>query len=724
VVEVDRSEKRVITIRGDDDDPRSRGYICPKAYAVKEVYEDPDRIQRPLRRTDDGWEELGWDEALDLVAERLRAIRAEHGKDAISQFIGNPNGFNFGAMMYTPFFTQALNAERVFSASSVDQLAKNVSSRLMWGDAWLFAVPDLDRTDFLLALGANPLVSNGSMMSAPNVRARLEAFRGRGGKLVVVDPRRTETAAVADQHVFIRPGGDAFFLFALINVLFEEDRVKPERLSAFTNGIETVRELAKPLTPEAVVSRTGIAPEVTRKLAREFAAASRGACYGRFGTCTQEFGTLASWLVDVVNVLTGNLDRVGGMMFPRPSTGNAEAIQGDSGPVPFGRFRSRVRGLPEFDGYLPVAAMAEEIDSAGNDRIRAMVIVAGNPVLSTPNGDRLSKAFEQLDFMVSIDIYLNETSRLADVILPTTTQLEHENFDFLIQTTSVRNFARYSPQVFDPPPDSKHHWQVLLEVAARLNGTTAETLDALLFDGMLAACVGQAGGRCAQVTHEQARKQLGEVRGPARLLDLMLRAGPYGDGFEDTVEGLSLDKLRRIPHAVDLGPLQPRLPEILRTGDRRIQLAHDLLVEDVGRLRHALQAPTHEGAMVLVGRRQMRNMNTWLHNAASLAKGKNRCTLLINSEDARRLGIADGETVRVRSRVGEVVVPAQVGDEMMPGVVSLPHGFGHRAPGMRIHVAQQHQPGANSNQLADELGIDKLSGASILNGIPVDISPH
>jgi anaerobic selenocysteine-containing dehydrogenase len=722
VVAADHGRGEVFSIRGDPDDPRSRGYICPKAQAIKGVHEDPDRIRGPLRRTGSTWEEIGWEEALEWTGERLREIRATHGNDAIGTYIGNPTGHDFGAMLYTTFFIQALSTQRVFTGSTVDQFPKNLSCRLMFGDAWMFPIPDIDRTDFFLVMGANPLVSQGSLMSAPNMRARLQAHRARGGRLVVVDPRRSETAAMADSHIFIRPGSDAFLLFAMINQLFSERWVNLGRLADFTDGVEVLRELADPFTPEAVAPVTGIDPGGIRKLTREFAAAKRAICYGRFGTCTQRFGTLASWLVDAVNILTGNFDRPGGMMFPRPATGQCEPVATDSGPVPYDRFQSRVRGFPEFDGQLPVSVMAEEIDSAGEERMRAMITVAGNPVLSTPNGERLRRAFEMLDLMVAIDIYMNETTCLADIILPTTTHLEHENFDFLFQTTSVRNMVHYSPQVLEAPPDTKHHWEVILEVAARLNGVSLGDLDDLMVGGVLATFVGLPGTPAEHLTPAEARKMIGDHRGPERLLDAMLRAGPYGDGFVDADEGLSLEKLRKTRHAVDLGPLEPRLPEILRTPGRRIPLAHQLLVDGVEGLRESLREGSPDPGVVLIGRRQIQNMNSWLHNLPVLARGKTRCTLLVNPEDAGRLRLEDGDTARVRSRVGEVVVPVVVTDEMMPGVVSLPHGFGHDATGTRLSVARAEQPGANANALADEMVLDELSGTSVLNGIPVTVT--
>ncbi|MGI9592829.1 MAG: molybdopterin dinucleotide binding domain-containing protein, partial [Myxococcota bacterium] len=586
-------------------------------------------------------------------------------------------------------------------------------------------IPDVDRTDFLLALGGNPLTSQGSLMSAPNAKQRFAALRDRGGRLVVVDPRRTETAEVADRHVFIRPGSDALWLFALLNVLFAEGRVDLGQLEPFTDGVEELRALAAPFTPEAVAPATGIDPEVTRTIAREFAAAERAACYGRIGTCTQEFGTLASWLVDVVNAVTGNLDRPGGSLFPRPATGQGERHLWNGLAPQHGRWRSVARGFPEFEGQLPVACFAEELEaeSAGEERARALVTICGNPVLSSPNGARLARALEQLDFMVSIDIYRNETTRHADVILPTTSQLEHANYDFLFQGTSVRNFARWSPRLFEPDAELPDLGWALLEVAGRANGTTAETLDELLFSGMLATFVGKPGTPAADVSVEEARAKLGSERGWERLLDLMLRTGPYGDGFDEAAEGLSLAKLAEVPHALDLGPLASRLPGLLRNETGRLDLAPAYLAADVARLREALARTRSDGELVMVGRRQLRNMNSWLHNLRPLARGRDRCTLLVSPKDAERLGLADGAPARVRSRVGEVTARVAISDEMMPGVVSLPHGFGHTDPDVGLRIATSLQPGANSNQLCDEEALDLPSGTSVANGIPVEVAP-
>ncbi len=720
-VKVDPAPRQVLRIEGDPDDPRSRGHLCPKAYALSGVYEDPDRLRRPLRRTAGGWTELDWDEAIDVAADGLRTVRDAHGADAVGMYIGNPTGFDVGAMLYNRALAGVLATPRAFSGATMDHQPKLVAARVLFGKSSILPIPDIDRCDYFLCLGANPLVSQGSLMSAPDVRRRLRAIRRRG-KLVIVDPRRTETAREADEHLFIRPGTDALFLLALVHVVFEEGLVRLGRFAAFTDGVDALRAEALSFSPEAVADATGIAPRTTRRIAREFAATERACCYGRIGTCTVEFGLLASWLVDVLGILTGHFDEPGGMMFPRPATGQHEP--GGPGPeLEIGRWKTAARGIPEIESQLPCAALAEEIDAAGERRIRALVTVAGNPVLSTPNGTRLAKALGQLEFMVSLDIYLNETTRHADVILPNAPQLEHENFDFLTQSTTVRNFARWSPAVFEPRDDAWPQWKVQLELAARLLGTPAAALDEQLFEADLARFVGKPGLPAEHVPAGLAREKLGREPGPMRRVDLMLRAGPYGDGFDDDAPGLSLAKLRAVPHAVDLGAMEPRLPDILRTPGRRIPLAHPYLLRDLPRLRARLEAGRGDGSLLLVGRRQTRNMNSWLHNLPVLARGRERCSLLVHPEDAARLGLTAGGRARVRSRVGAVEAPVELSDDMMPGVVSLPHGFGHSEAETRLGVAASRQPGVNSNVLTDEEALDPWSNTSIANGIPVEVAP-
>jgi len=720
VCEIDRERREVLSIQGDPEDPRSRGYLCPKAWAMQETHRDPDRLREPLRKRADGsWESLDWETALDYAASRLREIKDAHGADALGYYIGNPTGHNVGGQLYIPALIGGLGTQRSFSAATMDQFPQNVALRTMLGDGWMFPIPDLDRCDFLVCMGGNPLVSQGSLMSAPDARRRLREIHERGGRVVVIDPRRSETAEVANQHIFIRPGTDAFFLLSVCQVLFAEGRVSPGRVGDFVDGLERVEALAAEFPPEAVAAATRIEPEITRALARDFAAAERGAWYGRIGLCTQEFGTLASWLVYVVNVLLGRLDEPGGMMFPRPATGNSEPGP-PAGPIETGRFHTAARTLPEVDGQLPCGAMAEEIEaaSAGEARMRGLVTVCGNPVLSAPNGPRLSKALDELDFMVSVDIYLNETTRHADLILPSTVQLEHENYDFLFQTTAVRNFARWSPQFFEPDSGNLEHWRILVEIGARLQGVRWEQVDDLMLGGMLAQMVGP-GSRCPDVSPESARKALGEERGPLRFIDAMLRVGPYGDRFDPESDGLNLARLRQAPHGVDLGALERRLPEALKTPDRRIDLAPDYILQDIPRLRDGLARRSEDDSLLLVGRRQLRNMNSWLHNLPGLASGSSRCRLLLHGEDARRLGLSSGSAARVRSRSGEVIAECEISDAMMPGVVSLPHGFGHAREGVRLQVAQSRQAGVSSNDLTDEWVLDVPSGTHVANGIPV-----
>ena len=712
-VAVDRAANRVVSVRGDAEDHRSRGYVCAKSQVVKDLHEDPARLRRPVRRTENGWEEMEWEAALALVGERLAAIRAAHGNNAVAMYYGNPNGHNFGAQIYTQLFISLLETQRFFSAGSVDQQPKNLSCELLYGSAWTFPIPDLDRSDFFVCMGANPLVSQGSLMSAPDAGGRFEALRARGGELVVIDPRRSETAAIADWHLFIRPGTDAFLLFALVNLLFASDRVDLGHLAGRIDGLERLRELAAPFTPEAVAGITGVAPADVRRLCERFCAAERPVIYGRIGLCTQEFGTLASWLVDVVNLLRGRLDAEGGAMFPRPATGQGE--DSDSvGQLLRGRWRSKVRGFPEYMSMLPATLMAEELAWDGPDRARALITVAGNPVLSVPNGDRLREAMDGLDFVVALDIYINETTSRADVILPSTVQLEHSNYDFLFQSTSVRNFARYSPRVLTPEPGARDQWQLMLEICGRVNGLTVEQLDAMIFEGLAE----RVGARLPAVGAERVKELAGTEPGPERLLDMMLRAGPYGDGFEGG-EGLTLARVKAAEHGIDLGPLTPgRLPGILRTEGKRIRLLHPLLEEDLGRLHERLRAGAPSG-LLLIGRRHIRDMNTWLHNLPHFVRGRNRCTLRMHPGDAAARGLSDGATALVRSAAAERAVPVEISDEMMPGVVSLPHGFGHRHADTGQPHAQAHA-GVSANDLIGD-GLDLPSGTSIVNGVPVEV---
>jgi anaerobic selenocysteine-containing dehydrogenase len=722
-IETDGSE--VLSVRGDRDDVFSRGFICPKAYGLKQLHDDPDRLTTPLVRRNGELAEASWDEAFEEIDRRLAPILAEHGRNAVAVYIGNPNAHNLSALLYGPAWLRALGSQNIYSASTVDQMPKQVSAGLMFGTMLSIPVPDMDRCRHLILLGANPLVSNGSLLTAPDMRGRLRRIRERGGKVVVIDPRRTRTAEAADEHHFIRPGTDALLLAAMGCTLVEEDLTAPGRLGKLCNGLDRVTRLVRGFPPESVAGACGIAAGEIRRMARELAAAERGAVYARIGTCTQEFGTLASWLVDVLNVLTGNLDREGGAMFTRAAAGqrNSSGAPGSGRGVRFGRWTSRVRGLPEVYGELPVACLAEEIDTPGEGQVRALITVAGNPLISAPNAGRLERAVESLDFLLAIDIYVNETTRHADVVLPGPEPLEKSHYDLALYQLATRNVANYSPRVL--PGGGPPEWEVLLRLAGIVSGqgpsADIEALDRLVIETLVRREVGLPGSAVEGRDPDELLQSLEPRRGPERVLDFMLRTGPYGDAFSGNGHGLTLDVLARNPHGVDLGPLEPRLPDVLRTPSGRIELAPELIVDDVERLRAALSRP-RDGGMVLIGRRQLRSNNSWMHNLPALVKGKERCTLQVHPDDATRLGLEDGGRADLRSAVGRLEAPVEVTDAIMPGVVSIPHGWGHDAPGVRLRVAVEHA-GVNSNVLADEAAVDPLSGNAILNGIPIEISP-
>ena len=718
--------REIVDIRGDEADPLSGGYICPKGPALKHLHDDPDRLRHPMIRRGSRWERIGWEDAFAEIDARLPALIRQHGRDAVGVYLGNPSAHLLSLMLYPRALLRALGTRNVFSASTVDQMPKQVSAGLMFGTALTVPVPDLDRTAFLLILGADPVVSNGSLMTAPDVKARLRGIRGRGGRVVVIDPRRSRTATEADEHHFIRPGTDALLLFSLVHVLFAEGLVHTGTLAEHLVGLDEVERLARDFSPEAVAAACGIDAPAIRRLARDLAGAPSAAVYGRVGTCQQEFGTMASWLVDVLNVLTGNLDRPGGAMFTKAAAGaaNTRGEPGRGKGVRFGRRASRVRGLPEVYGELPAACLAEEIETPGEGRIRALFTIAGNPVLSTPNGARLAAALGSLEFMVSLDIYLNETTRHAHLILPGLSPLESSHYDLALWQLAIRNYANYSPPVFAAPADRPTDWETILRLVGIVmgQGATADTgaLDDFIALQQLESAVGAAGSPVQGREPSELLSALAPRRGPERLLDILLRTGPYGDGFGTRPDGLSLAALEAAPHGIDLGPLAPRIPEVLRTPSGSIELAPPEITADVPRLHSRLSRP--EGSLTLVGRRDLRSNNSWMHNIETLVRGRPRCTLWVHPDDAARLGLADGAAARVRSRAGRVEVPVEVTDAIMPGVVSVPHGWGHDAPGIALRVASAHA-GVNSNLLADELAMDPLSGNAVLNGIPVTIEP-
>ena len=709
----------VAKVRGDAEDVFSRGFLCPKGVALKDLHEDPDRLRTPVVRGVDGeLRPASWEEAFGVIADRLGPLVEAHGGDAVAVYIGNPAVHGLAALLYGRVLIKSLGTRSLFSASTVDQRPKEISSGLMFGAPLSIPIPDVDRTQHLLMLGANPLASNGSLLTAPDMRGRLKALRARGGKLVVVDPRRSRTAEVADEHVPIRPGTDALLLFALVHVLFAEGLTAPGRLAELTDAIEVVEELAQPFTPDAVAPVCGIEPETIRRMARELAAADRAAVYGRIGTTTQEFGTLASWLIDVLNVLTGNLDRPGGAMFTRAAAGqrNSSGAPGQGRGLRLGRWHSRVRGLPESLGELPVAVLAEEIEAPGEGQIRALITLAGNPTRSTPNSGRIERALDGLDLYVAVDIYVNETTRHADVILPAPSPLQRSHYDLALYQLAVRNVANFSPPVLPPDPGVPDEWVTILRLAGVAAGQgmleDVEPLDRMVASELLRRETGDPHSPLHGRDIDELLAEVEPRRGPERLLDLLLRAGPYD---------LTLADLEAAPHGIDLGPLEPRLPDALRTPSGRIELAPAPIVADVARLRAALSRPEN-GGLVLVGRRQLRSNNSWMHNLELLVSGPERCTLHVHPDDAARLGLEDGAPARVENRAGSLEAPVEVTDAVMPGVVSLPHGWGHDAPGSRLGVAEAHA-GVNTNVLADEALVDALSGNAVLNGIPVAVAP-
>ena len=676
---------QIVDIRGDLNDPLSRGHVCPKAVSLKDIHEDPDRLRKPLKRirSEAGvfeHVEIEWSEALDLAAAALASTIQKHGVDAVGAYFGNPSVHNYGMLTHQRNLFRHIRTRNRFSATSVDQLPHHLVSLWCFGHMLLQPIPDVDRTQYFLMLGANPLASNGSMWTVPDVRRRLKALTARGGKLVVIDPRRTETAQLASEHLFIRPGSDAAFLLAVIHVLFRDDLAAPGPLSEFTDGLDEVAEAVRGLTPLWAAEKTGIAAADIERITHDFAGAEAAICYGRMGVSTQAFGALCQWAIQVINVVTGNLDKPGGSLFTLPAMDQVT----NTSPGGFARFSSRGRGLPEFNYELPAAAMVDEIRTPGDGQIRLMFTGAGNPVLSTPNGAALDEALENLDFMISLDPALNETTRHADVILPPTSPLEHDHYDIGFHNLAVRNTARYSPPVFDKPDDALHDWEIFAELGERV----ANLL-----------------GLEPMPRHP-----------PHQLVDAALRGGPYGNASEWQV---SIEKLLEHPSGIDFGPLQPSCPDRLRTADKRIRLAIPEILRDIDRLVDEAAAPV--GGYRLIGRRHVRDNNSWMHNHHRLMKGKPRCQLLMHPDDVVSEGWHSGMTVTVSSRVGHIQAEIAASDEVMPGVVSLPHGYGHGRSGTRSSIANRHA-GVSCNDITDEQFIDQLSGNAAVNGVVVQLS--
>ena len=688
-IEVTTKEREILSIVGDKKNPFSEGHVCPKAMALKDLYEDPDRIKTPLEKTDDGWREISWDDALDKVALNLFKTKQKHGIESVATYLGNPNAHNMGSILFGPYFYRALKSHNRYSATSVDQLPHHIVSRKLFGHQSQIPIPDIDHTQYFMIIGGNPLASNGSIMTVPHIKRRLKAIQGRDGKVVVIDPKKSETADMSTEHHFIKPGTDALLMLAMINTLFKAGKIKPGRLADFAPSLLDIESYVAPYTAERVASKTGMTASQIKQLVDDFCAAESAVCYGRMGASVQAFGTLTQYLIMVFNMLTGNLDRRGGMMFTQP----AADLLPHAGRGSIGNFHTRVRKLPAFAGEFPVSALSEEMTTPGEGQIKAMVIGAGNPVLTTPNGQQLDKAFANLDFVVAIDFFMTETARHADIILPPVTALERDHYDIVFHNFAIRNSTKYSPAIFPADANSKTDWQIYLGLAERLdklNGLPTDKYRALW------------------------EKQ------PVGVVDDMLKMGRY----KHEGKPISISLLLDLPHGIDLGPLQADLPDAIFHNDKKVDMSFDYFMPDLTRLdTHFFETEhTDDQSLQLIGRRHLKTNNSWLHNSKRMVKGTNngwsRCTAQIHPEDAVKFSIEDKQIINVKSRVGQISLPAEITEKIMPGVISIPHGWGHSKKGMRLQVAEQYA-GVSVNDLTDEMVIDELSGNAVLNGVPV-----
>lgn len=674
---IEVEDGQVTSIKGDKQDTFSRGHICPKAVALKDIHEDPDRLKRPLEKVNGEWHEISWDDAIDKAAQKLYEVQQANSKNAVAVYQGNPSVHNLGTSLFSPGFVRALGTKNRYSATSVDQLGHHLAGEYMLGHQFLVPVPDINRTDFWLILGGNPMVSNGSLMTAPDVGNRLKAIQKRGGQVVVVDPRRTETADKADQHLFIRPGTDIWLVLAMIKVVLDEDLVQLKHISDLVNQeqLREIKDLLDDITVVNAAKRTGIKEETITALARSFCKADSAVCYGRLGVSANHHGGLCHWAINLLNIITGNFDRPGGAMLTSPAV---DLSLGRSSKKRFRRWKSRVRGLPEFGGELPSSTLAEDILTPGEGQIKALVTSCGNPVLSVPNGRKLDKAFDSLDFMVSLDIYLNETTRHADIILPPATGLETPHYGMAFHNLAIHNSTKYSEAVLPIEDGMMYDWQIFSKL---------------------------------QRAFEKLSKSESELS-PQFTLEQMLDMTLQMSG-----SGLTLSKLKEHPHGIDLGPLQSTMPDRLKTEDRKIDLLPDIYKEAIPDL---LTEEVNEDQLLLIGRRHLRSNNSWLHNSYRMVKGRERCTMLIHPEDAAKRDIENGDKVAVTSKVGTEHITAEVSDEMMRGSISIPHGWGHNRSGIKMNIAEDHA-GTSMNDLVDDMVVDKLSGVSVINAIPVEV---
>jgi anaerobic selenocysteine-containing dehydrogenase len=710
-------EAEVTLIRPNRDDVWSKGFICPKGTALRHLDDDPDRIRVPMIRDGDTFRTASWDEAFDKCRALIHGVRQRAGgnNSTMTAFIGNPAGHSLTLGRYGVMLMGQAKFDSIYSAGTIDQWPKNVSSVLMYGNMWKIPAPDIPRTDYLVIMGGNPQASGGSLVACPDVLGEMDAIHARGGKVVVIDPRRTGTADKAAEWLPIRPGTDAAFLLALCHVFFDEGLVTLGHLGDLVDGVEVVAELVREFTPESVETWCQIPAETIRRIAHEYAASPRAALYGRIGLCNQEFGTLASWLVDVVNIVTGHFDTEGGLMWANP-VGVPLAWLNDtkrSGLPQFGRWHSRVRGAPEVLGQVPCSCLAEEIATPGEGQIKGLFTIAANPVLSVPDSAKLEAALPELDFMISIDNYLNETTQFADVILPGPSPFESAHFDDIMWGWAMRSATKWSEQLYDLPEGQPAEWEILSRLGWYCTGGDDESFDlATLDDNWFRSLCRMYGVDAAKVM------PMYEHGGPERMCDLAVRVGPWGDRYGENPGGITLDTIKAAPDGLDFGPMISRAAEMIGTPSGHIDLAPEYIVGDIPRLRERMA--TNPDGLVLVSRRHIRSKNSWMHNVKVLVKGKDRCTLLIHPDDATAAGVVDGAIARVSSEAGAIDVPVEVSDEMMRGVVSLPHGWGHDKPGARLSVAREHA-GVNNNLLAPGHFVDVLSGNAAVNGIPVEV---
>jgi anaerobic selenocysteine-containing dehydrogenase len=686
-------EGRLTKLRPDPDNPLSAGFACPKGIAMSDVQNDPDRVLHPLRRTPSGdFERVSWEVALTEIAIKLKRIRSRHGGDAVGWYMGNPGAFSYSQPLWSKGFLDALGSPHYYSAASQDVSNRFAASQMLYGSPFQVPIPDLKRTEMLLIVGANPLVSHGSVMSAPRVKDLLHAIPARGGRVVVVDPRRSETAR-AFEHLPITPDSDAWWLLSLLNVIFEEGLEDAVALDRQADGAEGLRRLAAGNTPEATEARTGIGAEATRALARDLAAAPRAAVYGRTGSCLGRNGTLVSFLLDALNVVTGNLDREGGAMFGDPPL-DFEGIAHALGLATYGKVRSRVGDLPEVLGSLPASLMAKEIITPGPGQIRALFVSAGNPVLSVPNGAELEAAIEQLDLCVAIDLYVSDTARHADFVLPATTMYEREDFPLPFLGLFTTPYIQMTDAVVEPAGEARQEWEIIEEISKRIGVVPSSV--------RLARILGRAGIRLS----------------PQRLVDLLLRIGPQGDLFGLRRGGLSVSRLRRNPHGIVLDEHLSGgvLGKKVRHRDLRVHLDVPEIRAEAERLA-AQNGADPDFPLRLIGLRELRSHNSWMHNAALLMRGGREHAARIHPDDAAAAAIDDGATCRLGSAHGEIELTARVTDEVAPGTVAVPHGWGHNGGWRTANAAG----GANVNQLAssEPEDLERLAGMAFLNGIPV-----